>query len=459
MSEKDKQDTIAKGDDMATTSKLTEVPANRGDLEVTRDLAASLFSSRSPRRFAVRLWDQTEIPAEGEGKPQFTLVLNHPGALRRMFFPPGELSIGEAYLRGDFDIEGDIFAALGLAEGFTDLTAGEWIGITRKILSLPRSRAARPISQGRRAARLHGAPHTPERDRAAVTYHYDTGNDFFALFLGQWMTYSCAYFEDPELDLDAAQEAKLDYICRKLKLQPGERLLDIGCGWGGLVVYAAENYGVDATGITLSEPQASYGRVWINQVGLHDRARVEVVDYRDLLSFGPFDKVVSVGMFEHVGQANLPAYFHAAFRALRPGGLFLNHGIARQNAPEPSRWERTFLQRGQFGQRYVFPDGELVQIGEALSVAELTGFEVRDVESLREHYARTLRLWLRNLEFNYTDAIQITDERTYRTWRLFMAAATLGFEREHSNVYQALLSKSEPGSANPPSTRADLYRQ
>ena len=442
---------------MTTSSELTERRTNRRDVEEARELIESLFDGRSPRRFAVRLWDEAEIPADGEEQPQFTLILTHPGALRRMFVPPGELSIGEAYLRGDFNIEGDIFAAVNLAESFADLTGSEWLDVIRKLMALPRMDPPHPTSEGRSAARLRGTPHTPERDRAAVTYHYDTGNDFFALFLGQWMAYSCAYFEDPEMELDQAQEAKLDYLCRKLKLQSGERLLDIGCGWGGLVVYAAENYGVDVTGITLSNPQAAYGRAWIKQAGLQERARIEVVDYRDLQPFAPFDKVASVGMFEHVGRDHLPDYFNAAYRALRPGGLFLNHGIARQQAPQPNRWERAFLQRGKFSQRYVFPDGELVQIGEALSVAEHSGFEVRDVESLREHYARTLRLWVRNLESHYSDAVRITDERTYRTWRLFMAAAARGFERERASVYQALLSKSHPGAESLPMTRADLY--
>ena len=443
---------------MTTSTELKDLGSNRRDVEKALKLIQRLFYDRSPRGFAVRLWDGTEVPPEGEPKSRFTLVLTHPGALRRMFIPPGELSMGEAYLRGDFDLEGDIFAAMDLAEGLTDFTLGEWIDLTRKILALPRTRSPHSSAQGRGAAQLRGTPHTPERDRAAVTYHYDTGNEFFRLFLGQWMAYSCAFFEEPVAALDDAQEAKLDYICRKLRLQPGERLLDIGCGWGGLVVYAAENYGTDVTGITLSEPQADYGRRWIKRAGLEERARIEVLDYRDLQSFDPFDKIVSVGMFEHVGRDHLPDYFGTVHRALRPGGLFLNHGIARQGTHSPSRWQRLFLQRCKFGQRYVFPDGELVPISDALSIAERVGFEVRDLESLREHYARTLHLWMKNLESHYEDAVSIKDERTYRTWRLFMAAAARGFERARTNVFQALLLKSRTDPAGPPLTRADLYR-
>lgn len=445
---------------MTTSTELKDLGTNLHDAEKASRLIQRLFDHRSPRGFAIRLWDGTEISAEEEEpKSRLTLVLTHPGALRRMFVPPGELSMGEAYLRGDFDLEGDIFAAMDLAEGFADFTLGQWIGVTRKILSLPRTSSPHPSAQGRRAARLRGTPHTLERDRAAVTYHYDTGNEFFALFLGQWMAYSCAYFEEPEAGLDAAQEAKLDYICRKLSLQPGDRLLDIGCGWGGLVVYAAENYGTDATGITLSEHQADYGRGWIKRAGLEDRARIEVLDYRDLQSFNPFDKIASVGMFEHVGRDHLPDYFGAAYRVLRPGGLFLNHGIAKQGTHSPSRWQRLFLQRGKFSQRYVFPDGELVQISDALLTAERVGFEVRDLESLREHYARTLRLWVQNLESRRAEAVRIKDERTYRTWRLFMAAAARGFERGRTNLFQALLSKRRERGVGLPLTRADLYRE
>lgn len=443
---------------MATSSELTDSRSNGSTVDATRQALTLLLQRQSPLEFAIRLWDGTTLPDESATGPPFTLVLNHPGALRHMFTPPGELTLGEAYLRGDFDLEGDIFAAMDLAESFVALAPSEWLRLAWKLLSLPRTEPAQPHTEGRGAARLRGLPHSRDRDRSAVTYHYDTGNEFFALFLGRWMAYSCAYFQEPEFDLDAAQEAKFEYICRKLRLQPGERLLDIGCGWGGLVVYAAENYGVDATGITLSEPQSAYGRGWIKRAGLEERARIEVLDYRDLQPLGTFDKIVSVGMFEHVGRERLLDYFRVAYRALRPGGLFLNHGIARQRAPGPGIWGRTFLQLGKFSQRYVFPDGELVQIGEALSAAERVGFEVRDVESLREHYARTLRLWVGNLEARHSDAVRITDERTYRTWRLFMAAAALGFERGRTNVYQALLSKGRPGASSLPMTRADLYR-
>lgn len=424
---------------------------------ITQEIITRLFQGASNQGIAFRLWDNRVLFSESGVKPRATLVLTHPGALRRMFFPPGELTLGEAYLRGDFDIEGDIFTAMAFATVIANLTKQDMLFLVGKILSLPNSDPPQIFLEGRQRARLQGARHSPERDRTAVTYHYDTGNEFYRLFLGKWMAYSCAYFSDPRMELDAAQEAKLEHICRKLRLRQGDRLLDIGCGWGGLVVYAAEKYGVKATGITLSEPQVEYGNDWIRRAGLSDRARVEVRDYRDLGGHEPFDKIVSVGMFEHVGQARQKEYFQCAFRALRDGGLFLNHGIALQ-ASRPANWfERGFLQSGQFSNHYVFPDGELLQVSQALSIAESVGFEVRDVEGLREHYALTLRNWVKNLEANREQALHLKDERTYRTWRLFMSASAYGFESGQISVFQALLSKSAFGKAELPLTRKDLY--
>ncbi len=426
---------------------------------VTRAVLTELLGRGGPRDFAVRLWDGTVLPAAEDREPRFTLVLTHPGALRRMFIPPGELTLAEAYLRGDFDIEGDIIAAMAFTETFESLAPRDWLRLMRQLLRLPATDPPQVFREGRQPARLRGVRHSRERDRAAVTYHYDVGNAFYALFLGRWMAYSCAYFETPQADLDTAQAAKFEHICRKLRLRPGERLLDIGCGWGGLVVYAAERYGVQAVGITLSEPQAAYGRAWIERAGLTERARIEVRDYRELDPTAPFDKIVSVGMFEHVGRAKLPEYFQSVLRVLRPGGLFLNHGIATQQHRAPGWLERRLLQRGEFVQRYVFPDGELVPISEALSVAERVGFEVRDVESLREHYALTLRHWVRNLEAHHAEAVRLKDERTYRTWRLYMAASAHGFQTGRISVFQALLAKRRNGEVDLPLTRADLYRE
>lgn len=414
-----------------------------------------------PRTFDVRLWDGSELPAVD--RPVFSLILNHTGALRRMFTPPLELSLGEAFIYGDFDIEGDIFSAFSLVDAITTRTfnLGEVANLARELLSLPRSRLAQ--ANGRGPANLSGARHSRQRDRAAIQYHYDVGNDFYSLWLDRRMQYSCAYFPTGTEDLDTAQERKLEHICRKLRLQPSERLLDIGCGWGGLAMYAAEKYGAQVLGVTLSKNQAAYASEWIARSGLVGQASVRLQDYRDLET-ETFDKIVSVGMFEHVGVKHLPEYFSQACRLLKPGGLFLNHGISRRPAVHVKRksfWENFMEPRlvgpGSFVQRYVFPDGELAPVSEVNLIAEAAGFEVRDVENLREHYDLTLRHWVNRLETRQDDAIQASTETAYRTWRLYMAASAYGFEAGNININQSLLAKPANGKSNLPLSRADLY--
>jgi cyclopropane-fatty-acyl-phospholipid synthase len=413
-----------------------------------------LFNRSLPRPFAIRFWDGTLVPSANGAAPLFTLVLNRPAALRRMLLPGNELALGEAFLRGDFDIEGDIIAAMAQAEQVIQQPPGllARVLITRHLLQL-RDDGPPPVPQV--PVKLRGRRHSRRRDLAAVTYHYNIGNTFFQLWLDQRMVYSCAYFPTGEETLDEAQEAKLEYICRKLRLRPGERFLDIGCGWGGLILYATEHYGVQALGVTLSEPQAQLARQRIAAAGLSSRCRVEVRDYRDLRRFGQFDKIASVGMFEHVGRGPLPIYFREAFHLLRPGGLFLNHGIA---APQHDRHSQSIARRS-FIDRYVFPDGDLVRISTTLDRAERAGFEVRDVESLREHYAQTLRHWVQRLEARREEAMHIAGEVTYRIWRIYMAGSAYNFARGNINVYQALLARPERnGRVNLPRTRADLYR-
>ena len=418
----------------------------------TLTILQRLLADYPSQEFAVRLWDGTIWPTEAEMLPRFILVLNHPGALRRMFLPPSDLNLGEAYIYGDFDVEGDLIAAFRLADYFQHLDLGlaGWLRLGWQLLQLPSTSVPR---EGRQAARLGGIVHSRARDRQAISYHYDISNDFYGLWLDRHMVYSCAYFADANDDLVTAQERKLDYICRKLRLQPGERLLDIGCGWGGLAIYAAQHYGVEAVGITLSQPQVDLAREHIQAAGLEDSCRVELMDYREISHEHPFDKLVSVGMFEHVGEAKLPVYFEQAWRLLRPGGLFLNHGIAC-----PGTKPRPRKRRNTFSNRHVFPDGELTPISHSLRAAEAAGFEVRDVESLREHYAMTLRQWVRRLEGHHDEALRYVDEVTYRVWRLFMAGSSDGFEAERLNVYQSLLVKpSFNGQSGLPLTRADLY--
>jgi len=428
---------------MATLPKKTVDTS----VETSLSLLEELLGSYHPRNFAVRLWDGTTWEAEPGQPTRFTLVLQHPGALRMMFLPPNELSLGEAYIYNDFDIEGDIHAIYPLADHFIEGSWGkmEQVRYGKSLLSLPkRSRTASL------AANLRGTRHSKERDRQAITYHYNRSNDFYALWLDSRMVYSCAYFAAPGDDLDAAQERKLDYICGKLRLCPGERLLDIGCGWGGLIIYAAQRYGVEAYGITLSQPQAELAQKRIQEAGLTGYCRVEVRDYREVNEANAFDKIVSVGMFEHVGEALLPTYFQQAWHLLRPGGVFLNHGIAsNQTLP---------VQRGPtFATKYVFPDGELVPISSTLRAAEKTGFEVRDVESLREHYVLTLRHWVNRLEEHADEARRLTDEVIYRIWRLYMSGAEYGFQMNRSNIYQTLLAKPDQGKSGLPLTRNDWY--
>src|SRR5512142_1865918 len=422
-------------------------PATR----LTLDVLQSLLTGDAARQVGVRLWDGTRWP--DDRRRAATLVLKHPGALRAMFLPGTEVGLGEAYLYDDFDIEGNAEAVFALAESFTS-AAIDWRKKLRAGSELTRLPAGkRALKTGRGPARLSGRRHSVERDRQAVTYHYDVSNDFYALWLDKRMVYSCAYFHSAGDSLDTAQEQKLDIICCKLRLQPGQRLLDLGCGWGGLVMYAAQHYGVDATGVTLSQPQADLANERIRLAGLADRCRALVQDYREVPvdEAHTYDRLVSVGMFEHVGAAKLPAYFAQAWKLVKPGGAFLNHGIACR-ATDPAE------SASSFSEAYVFPDGELVPINITLHAAEEAGFEVRDVESLREHYALTLRHWVRNLEAHHDDALKYVDESTYRVWRLYMSGSAYGFSTGRLNVYQALLAKPDAqGRSGLPWTRADWY--
>jgi cyclopropane-fatty-acyl-phospholipid synthase len=437
-------------------------PASAAELHRTRALVADLFGPPEARDFLIRYWDGStdEIP-RGRQPARFTLVLNHAGALRRMLVPPTERTLGEAYLRNDFDVEGDLEAATMLGGPLlARLTSPTQMArIAQRVYALPTG--GDDGAHGHTRRWRWGAKHSRARDAAAIKYHYDVGNDFYRLWLDERMVYSCGYFPCGNESIDAAQEAKLDHICRKLRLTPGERLLDIGCGWGALVMRAAERYGVDATGITLSEPQAALARERIAAAGLGERCRIEVRDYRDLPADARFDKIASVGMVEHVGLSRLPEYFGHAYRLLAPGGLFLNHGIVSLGK-RPAKLSRALgrpLQRwGSFIERYVFPDGELVSPTEMLGPAERAGFEVRDAESLREHYARTLRHWVGRLEARRDEAIALVGEPTYRIWRIYMAGSAASFAAGRTGIVQWLLGKRDGGGTiHLPATRADLY--
>jgi cyclopropane-fatty-acyl-phospholipid synthase len=407
-------------------------------VELTASLLQRIFAGYHPADYAVRLWNgKTILPGTGL-PPRFTLCLNHPGALRSMLWPPTASHLGEAYLRKHFEIEGDMIAAIGLGASLSDAPPSltEWFGIGRDLLRLPnghREDSVEPV-------RLRGALHSLERDRAAVQYHYDLANEFYALWLDERMIYSCAYFPTGAESLDAAQEAKLDLICRKLRLRPGETLLDIGCGWGGLSIYAAKKYGVQALGVTLSAKQAEWARERVREESLQKRVRIELRDYRELTGLS-FDKIASVGMAEHVGAACLPGYFARVYQLLKPKGAFLCQAIADEERVAPASWFTRLFEPNRFFRNYIFPDHELVPLRVTAESAARAGFEVRDVESLREHYALTARCWLAGLEARWHEALGCVPERTLRLWRIYLAIMAYAFQARRLNLFQVLLAK------------------
>lgn len=417
-------------------------------LEHSQRVMMTLVGPADERSFDVRYWDGT-VERAGRPAAPYTLVVNRPGALRRMLLPPSELSIVEAFISGDVDVEGDLEAAVSLGDAInTRLKSARALAdITRHLVALPRDDTADVVAaRASNTVGREGRQHERARDQAAIRYHYDVGNDFYRLWLDELMVYSCAYFDSPNGSLEEAQVAKLDLVCRKLRLRAGESMLDVGCGWGALIIHAAERYGVNALGITLSQAQATLARERIAAAGLGDRCRVEMRDYRDLPAGASFDKIASVGMVEHVGVEHLPEYFDALYEALAPGGVLLNHGIVNATA-RPRGWrerlERRIWKRDAFIEEYVFPDGRLGPLHAVVAAAEASGFETRDVESLREHYALTLREWLRRLMSRREQAIAVTNERTYRTWRLYMSASAHGFESARLNVVQVLFAKPD----------------
>jgi cyclopropane-fatty-acyl-phospholipid synthase len=383
-----------------------------------------------PRDFGARLWDGTHWPAET--KPRFTIVLRQPWSVRSMFWPPKDNTLGEAYLRGDFDVEGDLVAALRLAAHLTS---------TRRRVG------------PRQLVRLLALPAPPrealERPRV-VADHYDLSNELFALFLDGRMQYSCANFASPDEDLDTAQERKVALVCRKLRLEPGDRLLDIGCGWGGLIRHAASEFGADALGITISRRQQEFAVERLRGAGLDGRCRVELRDFRSLDEEAAFDKLVSVGMVEHVAPGDLLGYFRRAHRLLRPGGVFLLQGIAKPSG-KSTRVGASFMTT------YVFPDGELASLPATLATAERAGFEVRDVECLRESYELTTRRWRERLEARADEALGLVGEQTYRMLRIYLAGCAHNFAAGSVTLYQTLLLKTDDGVSGLPLAREDWY--
>ncbi|HTT08569.1 MAG TPA: cyclopropane-fatty-acyl-phospholipid synthase family protein [Gammaproteobacteria bacterium] len=377
----------------------------------------------------LELWDGDRIPLSNN--PAVVFKLTSPAALRYVL-KPSLSTLGEAFVEGYIDIEGALCDIIRAGEQMArGVDNRQWRNVLR-----------------------HLYPHTRNSDSEVVSYHYDVSNDFYALWLDRNMVYSCAYYQTGEEDIHTAQEQKLEHICRKLRLKPGDRLLDIGCGWGGLIRWAAKHHGVQATGITLSENQFSYARERIEREGLSGHCTVLKQDYRDIEGEARFDKIVSVGMFEHVGLKNLPLYFATAHRLLADGGIFLNHGIT---AMDPDS-RAVGLGAGDFIERYVFPHGELPHLTLAVDIMSRQGFEVVDVESLRRHYARTLTQWTERLEARREAALLHAGQKRYRIWQLYLAGCAHAFERRWISIHQVLATKnSNPATFTLPWTRADLY--
>jgi cyclopropane-fatty-acyl-phospholipid synthase len=446
-----------------TTRQVSEAAESQGGAGYRGSEQAALLLLRLFRRYpgvlSLKLWNDTIIragtdAASGSVAP-FTLVFRSPEAVWSAVLGNDPLALADAYFRGELDIEGDFFAALSIKDHLDALRMprAEKLLVAFTALRLRMLNAAAHHTE--RLFAPSDAPrikaHSKAENRDAIHFHYDVSNEFYALWLDRAMVYSCAYFENPQVDLDAAQQAKLDHICRKLSLRPGEKFLDIGCGWGALVIHAAQHYGVQAQGVTLSPQQLKIARERIEQAGLSGSVNVELMDYRDLPGQALYDKVASVGMFEHVGLKNLPVYFSTVHRLLKPHGLFLNHGITHDS----EGWQPNVST--EFINRYVFPDGQLDTISNVQRAMERAKLEIADVEGLRPHYAMTLRHWVARLESNRARALQYVNEATYRVWRLYMAACALQFESGEIGIYQVLASKRAVGAADLPLTRRHLY--
>lgn len=380
---------------------------------------------------SLTLWNGRVI--RGDGTPSLQVMVRSPQALV-LLANPSLGQIAKAYVEGEIDLGGDMRDTIKAGE---ELVSGD------------------TATYRRRSNLWKWWRHTRPADRKAIQHHYDVGNEFYGLWLDANRVYSCAYFKSPDDTLDQAQEQKLEHICRKLDLKAGERLLDVGCGWGGLILWAARHYNVRAVGITLSEEQHAYATRRIEESGLQGRCEVRLMDYRDVPEDEPFDKIASVGMFEHVGKRNLPAYFAKIYRLLKPGGVVMNHGITTNSLEDGELGSGI----GEFVDRYVFPGGELVHVSRVLVEMSRQGLEPWDAECLRPHYARTLWHWVSRLEARQDEARRIVGERLYRIWRIYMAGSAHAFDRGWISIFQILGAKPlAVGDLPYPMTRGHVYR-
>jgi cyclopropane-fatty-acyl-phospholipid synthase len=396
-------------------------------LSQTGPLRHALTTSLARRPFAVRFWDGTEVPATEPGAPTLTLLT--PRALAHALRAPGELGVGRAYVAGMLEVD-DMDAALRMVDEFEPprLSLGQQASLALAVIRACGLVVPPPVPATE--LRLRGERHTIGRDRRAVRHHYDVGNEFFALFLDSSMTYSCAYFAGGAQTLEEAQEAKLELVCKKLALRDGERVLDVGCGWGSFVIHAAARHGVNAVGITLSEHQAQLARERALEAGVADRVQFRVADYREV-SDGPFDAIASIGMVEHVGEEQIDVYAKRLWSLLGPGGRLLNHGIAKlKDFDTPDE--------GAFSERFVFPDGVPLPLSRVLRALERVEFTTTHVEGLQSDYARTISYWIERFDARWDDAVRVAGIERARIWRLYLRAARQGFETGWASVYQVL---------------------
>jgi cyclopropane-fatty-acyl-phospholipid synthase len=402
-----------------------------------------LFRNYKEPAFVVYAYDGWHWCSSSTRTPRCTVIARTPKGLRSLLANPTELTLGEAFIDGDLDVEGDIFSVFPIAEELMGSLSPLWRGIKSK---------AAQLAFGWMNALWSGWQHSVTKDKESISYHYDQPFEFYQPWLGDTLAYSCAYFRNSTDGLDQAQKNKLELICKKLELSPGDHLLDIGCGWGSLILHAVSRYGVDARGITLSRRQAAIATRRITQAKLNRKCAVEFRDYRQVA--GPcsrFEKMASIGMFEHVGSRNMKGYFRIARSLLKPDGLFLLSGIVRSIS--------SASQKISFIDRHVFPNGELVTLPKELELAESVGLEVRDVENLREHYERTLYLWVERLERNRRAVLQNVSEKTYRIWLLYMAGSAVAFQHGDLMVYQVLFSNPARNRRDLPHTREGYYRK
>lgn len=443
------------------------VPTARGDSEIPpprriRSLVATVLALieelLGPNlAVGIELWDGTHV---GPPDPPATIKIRSVDALVRIVQRPNQLGLARAYASGDLSVEGDIFAVLSLPEQGGPITPT--LSQLARLAWACGARSLRHLPVPPEEAHVGGLLHSRSRDRQAIAHHYDLSNDFYRLVLGPSMTYSCAVWTSPGVGLDRAQFDKHELVCRKLGLMPGQRLLDVGCGWGTLAMHAAEHYHVTAFGITLSQPQYQWATRQINEQVVDGRGRTDfqVLDYRDLDDHG-FDAISSVGMSEHVGRSKLPTYFRQLYRNLKPGGRLLNHAISalptavsgnhsRWPSLIPSPTQRAGFRRNSFVGRYIFPDGDLIEVGAVISAMQHAGFEVRHVESLREHYGLTLHAWVDNLEQYWDQAVDLVGLRRANIWRLYLAGAARTFAVGNTGVHQVLAVKPEHGRSGLP---------